>query len=74
MKSLIVESHSGHRAEEYPLRFQDNGRKIEIVAIKKRWLTDEGRFFTVLGDDGRLYDLEYRNDTGIWNLTAINRP
>ena len=74
MKSLIVEGHSGHRAEEYPLRFHFNGRKIEIIAIRKRWLTRESRFFTVLGDDGLLYDLEYRNDTGTWNLTSINRP
>ena len=74
MKSLIVESHSGYRAEEHPLRFHVSGRKIEIVAIRKRWLTRESRFFTVLGDDGLLYDLEYRHDTGTWNLITLNRP
>jgi len=74
MKPVIVESYAGSRAEEYPVRFYYSGRKIEIVSIKKRWLTPESRNFTVLGDDGSLYDLEYENNTETWNLKTVNRP
>jgi hypothetical protein len=74
MESVIVESYAGSRAEEYPLRFHYSGRTIEIVSIIKRWLTSESRNFTVLGDDGNKYELEYRNNTAQWNLLAVNRP
>lgn len=74
MKSLRVESYAGARAVEYPLRFYIGKRKIEITSIKERWLTPEGRCFKVLGENGRLYVLEYNNDNDAWNLLTINRP
>jgi len=54
MELLTVESYAGSKAEEHPLRFFINKRKIEILSIENRWLTPEGRYFKVIGDDGRL--------------------
>ena len=39
MESVTVESYSGSQAEEHPLRFYIDKRKIEIISIEKRWLT-----------------------------------
>jgi hypothetical protein len=72
MEAVAVESYAGSGAEEYPLRFYLNGRKIEIISIEKRWLTPGCRCFKVLGDDGRLYVLQYNSASDTWNLLTIN--
>ena len=74
MESVTVESYAGTQAVEYPLRFYIGKRKIEIVSIKKRWLTPECKCFKVLGTDGCLYVLEYNRDNDAWRLLTINRP
>ena len=75
METIRVVSHAGYQAEEYPLRFSScDGRSVEILSVKKRWLTPGNKWFRVLGADNILYDLRYeiRNDT--WSLAAVNRP
>jgi len=74
MEPVRVESYAGSQAEEYPLRFYIDGRKIEIITIEKRWLTPEGRGFKLSGDDGCSYVLQYRSANDIWNLLTIDRP
>jgi len=74
MELLTVESYAGSKAEEHPLRFFINKRKIEILSIENRWLTPEGRYFKVIGDDGRLYVLRYNGASDTWSLLTINRP
>ena len=74
MESVIVESHAGSSAEEYPVRFYTGRRKIEIKSIEKRWLTPGCRCFKVLGDDGCLYVLEYNGKNDTWSLLTINIP
>ena len=74
MELLTVESYAGSKAEEHPLRLWINKREIEVISIKSRWLTPEGRYFKVVGDDGRLYVLGYNGASDTWNLLTINRP
>jgi hypothetical protein len=75
MEKLKVESYSGFKAEERPLRFFINNRKIEIISIQNDWLAPEGRYFKVVGDDGRSYVLEYKETDDTWNLlTPKNLP
>jgi hypothetical protein len=74
MEYLTVKSHAGTKAEEHPLRFFSNKRKIEITSIEKRWLTPDGRCFKVTGNDGWLYILKYNPGNDIWSLVAIDRP
>lgn len=72
MEAVTVESYAGSQAEEHPLRFYRNMRKIEIISIEKRWLTPEGRHFKVTGDDGYSYVLHYNNAGDTWSLLTIN--
>lgn len=74
MERITVESYAGSKAEEHPLRFYIDKRKIEIMSIEKCWLTPGCRCFKVLGDDGCLYVLEYNIDNDTWNLLTVNRP
>lgn len=74
MEKLRVESFSGFKAEERPLRFFVDQRKVEIISIDKSWVTPEGKYFHVLGDDGYLYVLEYKEADESWNLLTQNLP
>ena len=74
MENVTVISHAGTRPAEYPLRFYSEGRKIEIIEIKKRWLSPGCRCFRVLGDDNIVYDLQYDENKDTWSLLTINRP
>ena len=73
MESVTVESYAGSQAEEHPLRFYIDKRKIEIISIEKRWLTPGCRCFKILGGDGYLYVLEYNRDRDAWSLLTISR-
>ena len=73
-EALTVQSYAGSKPEEHPLRFFSNKREIKIIAIKKRWLTPDGRSFKVLGNDGWLYILEYNETNDQWTLLTIDRP
>jgi len=72
MEPVTVESYDGSQAAEYPLRFFINKRKVEIMRIEKQWLTPGCRCFEVLGDDGRVYVLEYKEHYDTWTLMRVN--
>ena len=55
----LVETYSGHRLHETPLRFQLQGTWHTVVRILARWQEPESLCFTVLAEDGRNYSLEY---------------
>jgi hypothetical protein len=74
MKSVTVESYAGSRAEEHPLRFYIDKRKINIITIEKRWLSPGYRCFKVLGNDSCCYVLEYNISQDTWSLLTVNRP
>jgi len=74
MVSVTVESYSGFKSEEYPLRFHLQGRKIEVSRIAARWLTPGCRCFKVLADNGSIYVLEYNETDDLWNLLTTDRP
>ena len=74
MEKLKVESYSGFRAEERPLRFHIHEQAIEIISVEESWLTPEGRFFRVLGHDSCSYILEYKEADDTWTLMTQNLP
>ena len=73
MEVLTVESYSGTKAEEFPLSFYINKKKIKILSIEKHWLTPEARCFKVIGDDGYSYVLEYCEADDTWRLLTVSR-
>lgn len=74
MIPIMVESYAGSQAEEHPLRFYLQDRKIEICRIEERWFSPGCRCFKVLADDGNIYVLEYNEIKDLWNLLTTGRP
>ena len=58
-----IESHSGYKADERPLRFDWNGRTLPVKRVLGQWLEPEEACFRVLADDGQEYILRRRNSS-----------
>jgi hypothetical protein len=71
--SDLVETYSGHRLHDRPLRFRLAGSWHTVVHILARWQEPELLGFTVLAEDGRKYSLEYIKEEDIWKVD-IFRP
>ncbi len=72
----LVETYSGYKADERPLRFRLNGRKWEVVEVLDRWYGPEDSYFKVLVDDGDLYILRHRLDADqeqSWSIVSYRR-
>ncbi len=68
-----VECHAGYRADETPVRFYLDARRVEVTAVLDRWLAPDHRYFKVLGDDGDTYILRHDTAGDRWELTLFAR-
>jgi hypothetical protein len=66
-----VESYSGFKAEERPLRLHLGERTLEIVSIEDRWYSPGETYFRVLTSDGDRYVLRHTEAQDVWSLTAF---
>jgi hypothetical protein len=66
--SDLVETYSGHRLHEAPLRFQLQGTWHTVVRVLARWQEPGALCFTVLDEDGQKYSLEYNKENDIWKV------
>lgn len=69
--TVSVESHAGHRGDEYPRRFQMGGRSLEVVEVLDRWISPQRRYFKLRADDGGIYILHHDEQAG-WGLTLFD--
>jgi hypothetical protein len=70
----LVETYSGHRVHERPLRFQVEGAWKTVVDILPRRREPGALRFTVLADDGRRYGLYYNQEDDVWKVTILPQP
>jgi hypothetical protein len=66
-----VETWSGYRADERPLRFAIGGLFREIVAVEDRWYGPDDDWFRVRADDGHSYVLRHSLESDSWTLDAF---
>jgi len=66
-----VETYSGHRLHDRPLRFQRGGSWHTVVRVLARWQEPEFLCFTVLAEDGRKYTLQYSKEKDIWKVDIV---
>ncbi len=69
-----VECHAGYRADERPLRFFLEDRRVEVCEVLDRWIGLDHRYFKVLGGDGIVYILRHDTTDDCWELTKSDRP
>ena len=68
---ITVESYSGYKADERPLRFVLNGREYEVGEVEDRWYSPEAIYFRVVASDGNRYVLRHDEATDAWSLEGF---
>jgi hypothetical protein len=66
--SDLVETYSGHRLHERPVRFQREGSWYTVVQVLDRWQEPGALCFRVLAGDGQKYLLEYNREDDFWKV------
>ena len=69
-RSVRVETYSGYKADERPLRLHLGERALDVVAVEDRWYSPGETYFRVLTGDGDRYVLLHIEAQDIWTLTA----
>ena len=71
-RRIKVTAYSGHRGEESPWAFIENGEKIEVLEILDRWIEEKvgdrstKRFFKVKGNDASVHKIYYDEKVKQW--------
>jgi len=66
-----VETYSGFKADERPLRLQLGERTLEVAAVEDRWYSPGETYFRVVTDDGDRYVLRHTEAQDVWSLSAF---
>jgi hypothetical protein len=74
MMRIRVESYSGYKANERPIRFYIGDKVLEVKELVDRWFGEEADFFKLVADDGNNYILKYDRDEDSWELTMYSAP
>ena len=68
---IEVQSYSGHRADERPVRFTLGGRNYEVVDVEDCWYSPGTNYFRVIAGDGNRYVLRHDAITEEWSLEGF---
>lgn len=67
-----VTTHSGYKADEYPLTFTvADGHTLTVVDIEDRWYGPGYSYFRVFADDTARYILRRNNESAEWAVQAL---
>ncbi|MFZ2087514.1 MAG: hypothetical protein WAU47_02980 [Desulfobaccales bacterium] len=69
--SDLVETYSGARVHERPLRFRMQGVWHTVIQVLTRWQEPGHLGFTVSADDGRRYRLKYNQENDFWKVSIF---
>ena len=68
---IEVESYSGFRADERPLRFVMSGCAYEVIEVEDRWYSPHATFFRVVASDANRYMICHDEELDLWSLEAF---
>ncbi len=71
---LVVESHSGYKGGERPLRFQLGDTWHRVEEVLDRWYDPDATYFRVRAGDGGDYILRHNERDDLWTLESYRRP
>ena len=69
-QTVRVESYSGYKADERPVRILFETTTLEIAAVEDRWYSPGATYFRVLAENGDRYVLRRDDAQDQWSLTA----
>jgi hypothetical protein len=73
MSGIRVESYSGFRADERPVRFTLGKQTLEVQEVQDRWYSPEAVYFRLRADDGNIYILKHDEAADRWTLDGFRR-
>lgn len=65
-----VETYSGFKADERPLRVHFGEHTLEVAAVEDRWYSPGETFFRLRTTDGDRYVLRHTEAQDVWTLVA----
>ncbi len=68
---MRVECYAGYAYPERPVAFWWNGRRVEVMGVRKEERTPQGKRFVVETGDERVFELEYDEAEGEWMINEI---
>ena len=73
---LRVETYSGYKADERPVRFELKGRKLQVARLLDQWYGPDYSYFRIVADDGNTYVLRRQSSEQgpeQWTLTSYRQ-
>jgi hypothetical protein len=70
---IQVESYSGFKTDERPLRFKLGERWLAVDEIVDRWYDPDATYFRVRAEDGSFYVLKHHGQSDTWTLEAFRK-
>jgi hypothetical protein len=71
---ISVQSYSGYKADERPIKFFIGERPLFIESIEDQWRGTDAVYFRVHADDGRMYVLRHSETADEWTLEKSSEP
>jgi len=68
---IEVGSYAGYKANERPIYFVLEGRRLQVIEILDRWYGLEDDWFKILADDGRIYLIKWNRSLDTWLLVKV---
>ncbi len=69
-KRVQVETYSGYKADERPVRITIDGAAREVAEVEDRWYSPGATFFRVRLADGERYVLRRIEAQEVWTIEA----
>ncbi len=68
---IEVMAYSGYKANERPVSFVLERKKLGVVSLMDRWYGVENDYFKVLADDGKIYLIRWHRLLDLWFVVKI---
>ena len=72
-KRIEVATYSGYKANERPIYFDLENRRMKVQEIINRWYGPDDDYFKILADDGKVYVLKWRRTLDQWFIQPLTR-
>jgi hypothetical protein len=69
-RPVQVICYSGYAADQEPRAVVVDGRRLEVLAVERRWREPEARCFVVRVSDGMRCRLRQEVTSGAWTMAA----
>lgn len=71
MTAIQVDTYSGYRADQRPVRFRAGGHTYEVRRVEDQWYSPGAIYFKVIADDANRYVLRHDQEQDAWTLEAF---